>query len=92
MVLAVVVVVVECQADHSAVNPCLNLSNTRRLGHHLSLQHSLHIVHLLNNQSTHVWVAAAAVAALICADQWICVRNPGEAVVGFKPISLYLYN
>jgi hypothetical protein len=51
------VAAVVCQADRSAGNRCLSLSNSRLLEHHLSLQHRLLIVHLLNNQSTHVWVA-----------------------------------
>jgi hypothetical protein len=59
---AVVVAVrwaVECQADRSVDNRCLSLSNSRLLEHRLSLQHRLLIVHLLNNQSTRVWVVAA---------------------------------
>jgi hypothetical protein len=76
-----------CQADRSADNPCLNLSNSRRLELLPSLQHRLHIAHLLNNQNTRVWAVVVVALAQICEDQWICAHNPGEVVVGYKPIS-----
>jgi hypothetical protein len=78
-----------CQADRSADNPCLNLSNSHRLEHHLSSQHRLLIAHLLNNPSIRVWVV---VGMEVCADRWICALNLAAEVVGYKPILLYLYN
>jgi hypothetical protein len=67
--------------DRSVGNRCPNLSNSRQLEHHLSLQHRRRIVPRLNNQSTRVWAVAAA---LICADQWICEHNHAVEVVGYN--------
>jgi hypothetical protein len=47
-------VVARWAVDRNAGNRCLNLSNSRRLEHHLSLQHRQRIAPRLNNQNTRV--------------------------------------
>jgi hypothetical protein len=75
----------------SAVNPCLNLSNTRRSELLPSLPHRRHIALRLNNLSIRVWLLGArarAVGMAVCAGRWICALNHAAVVVGFKPISM----
>ncbi len=81
------VVVVQAPV-RSAANPCLNLSNMRRLEHLPSLLHRRHIALRLNNPSIRGWPLGARAAAEVCAGRWICALNHAAVVVGFKPISM----